>query len=116
LLSPHVTSFGLVSGRGFAAEVELENAGNHDNGLRPLSVLKHCKPDRLGTIDEESAAKAARILNNPVPRLFWPIRKREDLELEGCSARLMAIVLDDDWTRVVCGSEAVQLKLSQQIA
>jgi hypothetical protein len=51
----------------FTTHIELENTGNHDNGLRPVSVLKHCKPDRLGTIDEESAAYAAMVLNNPDP-------------------------------------------------
>jgi hypothetical protein len=45
--------------------IELENTGNHNHGLRPIAVLKHGKPERLGTIDEESAAEAARILNNP---------------------------------------------------
>jgi hypothetical protein len=39
--------------------IEFENTGNHDNGLRPISVLEHCKPERLSTIDEESAAEAA---------------------------------------------------------
>jgi hypothetical protein len=33
--------------------------------LRPISVLEHCKPERLSTIDEESAAEAARVPNNP---------------------------------------------------
>jgi hypothetical protein len=45
--------------------IEFENTGNHDNGLRPISVLEHCKPERLSTIDEESAAEAARVPNNP---------------------------------------------------
>jgi hypothetical protein len=74
-----------------------------DNGLRPISVVKHCKPDGLSPIDEESTAYAAIGLNNPdPPGLFWPIRKSDDLELEGCSSCLIAVVLDDDWTRVVC--------------
>jgi hypothetical protein len=51
----------------FTTHIELENAGNHDHGLRPIAVLKRGKPERLGTIDEEPTAEAARVLNNPVP-------------------------------------------------
>jgi hypothetical protein len=51
----------------FATHIELQNTGNHDHGLRLIAVLKHRKPKRLGTIDEDPAAEAARILNNPVP-------------------------------------------------
>jgi hypothetical protein len=50
-----------------ATHIEFENTGNHDNGSRPISVLKHCKPERFGTIGEDSAADAALVLNNPVP-------------------------------------------------
>ena len=52
--------------RQLTTHIEFENTGNHDNGLRPISVLEHCKPERLSTIDEESAAEAARVPNNPV--------------------------------------------------
>ena len=52
--------------RHLTTNIEFENTGNHDNGLRPISVLEHCKPERLSTIDEESAAEAARVPNNPV--------------------------------------------------
>jgi hypothetical protein len=45
-----------------ATHIEFENTRNHDNGLRPISVLEHCKPERLGTIDEESAAEATLVL------------------------------------------------------
>ena len=51
--------------RQLTTHIEFENTGNHDNGLRPISVLEHCKPERLSTIDEESAAEAARVPNNP---------------------------------------------------
>ena len=46
--------------------VEFENTWDHDNGVRTISVLEHCKPERLGTIDEESAAEAALVPNNLV--------------------------------------------------
>jgi hypothetical protein len=93
--------------------IELENPGNHNYGLRPIAVLKHGKPKRLGTIDEESAAKAARILNNPVPPTILPIRKSEDLELEGGSACRMAVSLT---TGLELFPQIAQVKLSQQIA
>jgi hypothetical protein len=51
----------------FTTHIELENTGNHDHGLRLIAVLKHRQPERLGTIDKEPAAEAARVLNNPVP-------------------------------------------------
>jgi len=52
--------------RQLTTHIEFENSGNHDNGLRPISILEHCKPERLSTIDEESAAEAARVPNHPV--------------------------------------------------
>jgi hypothetical protein len=75
------------------SHIELENTRNHDHGLRSIALLKHCKPQRLGTINDESAAEAAPILNHPAPRLFWPIRKSEGFELVGGSPYLMAISL-----------------------
>jgi hypothetical protein len=51
----------------FTTHIELENTGNHNHGLRPIAVLKHGKPERLGSIDEKSAAYAAMVLNNPDP-------------------------------------------------
>ena len=51
----------------FTIHIELQNTGNQDNGLRPIAVLKHGKPERLGTIDEDPAAEAALVPNNPVP-------------------------------------------------
>jgi hypothetical protein len=52
--------------RQLTTHIEFENTGNHDNDLRPISVLEHCKPERLGTIDEESSAEAALVPNNPI--------------------------------------------------
>src|SRR5258705_5643573 len=40
-----------------AAHVELENAGNHDHGLRPIPVLEHRELHRLGTVHEHATAK-----------------------------------------------------------
>ena len=57
----------LMSCARSTAHIELENTGNHDHGLRPIAVLKHGKPDRLGAIDEDPAAEAALVPNNPIP-------------------------------------------------
>ena len=49
-----------------AAHVELEDAGNHDDGLRAIPILEQCKSKSGGAIDEQPATEAALILNNPV--------------------------------------------------
>jgi hypothetical protein len=50
----------------FATHIELENAGDHDHGLRPIAVLKHGKPERLGAIEEDSTAAATPVPNHPI--------------------------------------------------
>jgi hypothetical protein len=35
-----------------AARIELENAGHHDDRLRPVAVFEQCEFERLGAIDE----------------------------------------------------------------
>jgi len=47
-------------------QIELENAGNHDDGLGPMSILEHREPERFRPIDEQAAAKVLLVLNNPV--------------------------------------------------
>jgi hypothetical protein len=56
-----------MCGTRFTAHIELENTDNHDHGLRPIAVLKHGKPERLGAVDEDPAAEAALVLNDPIP-------------------------------------------------
>jgi hypothetical protein len=51
---------------GLRTHVELENAWDHDHGLRPIPVLEHREFDRLGTVHEHAAAKTALILDDPV--------------------------------------------------
>jgi hypothetical protein len=46
--------------------IEFENARNQDDGLRPIAILKHRKPERRDAIDEKSAAQTALVLNDPV--------------------------------------------------
>jgi hypothetical protein len=46
-------------------DVELENSGNHNHGLRSIAVFEHCVFEGLGTIDKETAAEAPLILNDP---------------------------------------------------
>jgi hypothetical protein len=48
------------------AHIEFEDSRDHHDGLRLMSVLEQGKPDRFGTIDEQSAATVPLILNDPV--------------------------------------------------
>jgi hypothetical protein len=58
--------FVVMSGGGFATEVELENTGNHDNGLGPVAVFKHCEAEGLGAVDKQAAAGALFVLDDPL--------------------------------------------------
>jgi hypothetical protein len=49
-----------------AMHIEFKDARNQDDGLRSVAVLEHRKPKRRDAIDEESAAQAALVLNDPV--------------------------------------------------
>src|SRR5262249_56433653 len=46
--------------------VELENAWDHDHGLRPVPVLEHREFHRFGAVHEQATTKAALILDDPV--------------------------------------------------
>jgi hypothetical protein len=48
------------------AEVELEHAGDHDHGLRPVPVLEHREFEGLRAVNEQATAKAFLGLNDPV--------------------------------------------------
>src|ERR1700730_7660003 len=56
----------MWGGKGIPAQVELENAGNHDDQVPPVPVLEQRKLEGLGTADEEAAAQAVLALDNPV--------------------------------------------------
>jgi hypothetical protein len=38
-------------------QIEFQGAGNHDDGLGPMSILEHREPERLRPVDEQAAAK-----------------------------------------------------------
>src|SRR5262245_7856897 len=65
-----------------AAHVELENAGHHDHGLRPVAVLEHREFHGFGAAHEQAAAKAGLILDDP---LAAPVLA--DPEQRGCTPR-----------------------------
>ena len=46
--------------------IELKNARNHDDGLRPIPILVHREAERGYAIGEKSAAHATLVLNDPV--------------------------------------------------
>jgi hypothetical protein len=54
-----------------AAHIELENTRNHNDRLRPISILKHCELECFCAIDEKSTAGALLILHDPIaPAVF----------------------------------------------
>jgi hypothetical protein len=56
----------LIHDARLAAQIELENTGNHDDCLGPISVLEHREAERFRAIDEQATAKVLLVLNNPV--------------------------------------------------
>jgi hypothetical protein len=60
-----------------AAHIELEHAWNEDDSLRLRAGFEHCEAKRCSAIDEDSAAIAALILNNPVSVAILPHQKGE---------------------------------------
>ena len=54
-----------------AAHIELKNAWNHNDGLWPIAVFKHCELECFGAINEKSATNALLVLNDPIsPTVF----------------------------------------------
>src|SRR5215510_9061030 len=51
---------------GLRTHVELENAWDHDHGLRPVPVLEHREFHSFGAVNEQATTKAALILDDPV--------------------------------------------------
>ena len=91
-----------------ATHIEFENTWNHDDGVRTISVLEHCKTEGLGTIDEESAPEAALVPNNPVLSTVLANEQERSSRTRRRFGWFHAIFLDV----TVSG----QLKLSRQIA
>src|ERR1700730_6658587 len=57
---------GLMNCLGLGGQIELENAGNHDHGLRAIAILEHRKFQSFGAVDEQATAEALLILGDPV--------------------------------------------------
>jgi hypothetical protein len=49
-----------------AVHIEFQDAGHHDDGLRPIAVLEHGVLQCFDTIDEQPAAGALFVLDYPV--------------------------------------------------
>jgi hypothetical protein len=73
------------------AHIELENTGNHDHCLRSTALVKHGKPDRLGTIDEDPTAEAALVPNNPITPAVLPDQKQRRFGTRRPARRLTII-------------------------
>jgi len=61
----------------FGTQIELENAGNHDDGLGRTSILEHREPQRFRPIDEQAAAKVLLV--------SLPMKKSAGLDEGGSS-------------------------------
>jgi hypothetical protein len=59
-----------------AIRIELENARNHHDRLRPISILEHCELECFCAVDEKSAANALLILNDPIPPAVFANQKK----------------------------------------
>jgi hypothetical protein len=62
---------------GLAAHIEFKNTRNHNDRLRPISILKHCELEGFCAIDEKSAAVALVVLDDPIaPAVFTDQEER----------------------------------------
>ena len=48
------------------AHIELENTGHHDDGMRAITVLKHCKFHCLSAVYEQATAEPFLVLDDPI--------------------------------------------------
>ena len=58
--------------------VELQTIGQHNDGLRAALAFKHRKPDRLGPVREQAAAKASGVLDDPAPLRSRPMNRQDE--------------------------------------
>jgi hypothetical protein len=54
------------------SRVQFESVRQHDDGLRAALTFIHRKPDRLGPVREQAAAKASGVLDHPVTASIPP--------------------------------------------
>jgi len=57
---------GSPADAGFTIHVQFETLGDHDNGLRAVSVFPDRKFQRLSSVDKEAAPQPVYVLNHPV--------------------------------------------------
>jgi hypothetical protein len=56
-----------MRGRGRPAiDVQLEDAGDHNDRLRAVPILEHCELQSFRTIDKKTAAEPLLILHDPM--------------------------------------------------
>jgi hypothetical protein len=54
-----------------AAHIEFKNTWNHNDRLRPISILEHCELECFCTINKKSTAPALIVLDYPIaPTVF----------------------------------------------
>jgi hypothetical protein len=57
---------GLIACARPTADIELENARHHDHGVWPVAVLEHGKFQGFGAANEQAAAQASLIPDDPL--------------------------------------------------
>jgi len=75
------------------AEIEFENARNHNDGVGPIAVFESRIAKRLGTADEQPAAQALLILRDPVA-LAVPADQEENRRRAGSTRRRFGLAHD----------------------
>jgi hypothetical protein len=71
LLHLYGVGWQAIRGIRLAAHIELKNTWNHNDRLRPISILEHCELEGFCAIDKKSAAVALIVLDYPIaPAVF----------------------------------------------
>jgi hypothetical protein len=53
-------------------DIQLENPGDHDDRLRAVPILEHCKLEGFSPVDEKPAAEPLLILHDPMAVAVLP--------------------------------------------
>jgi hypothetical protein len=83
LASSHLLHFYGVGWRapfqtGLTAHIEFKNSRDHNDRLRPIPILKHCKLESFCAIDEKSTTIALLVLNDPIPPAVFSDQKERN--------------------------------------
>jgi hypothetical protein len=57
---------GILDRRRRIVDIELQDPRHHDDGLRAVPILEHCKLEGFSPVDEKPAAQPLLILHDPM--------------------------------------------------